>query len=431
MEEYTTVEQDSTQPSASGIFRLPLLQPLANRNFRLLWIGESVSVFGNFFYAIALAWVILEETGSGLALGTIMMAAAIPRALFMPFGGVLTDRMSPRMVMVTSNALSAVLVGLLAFLIFSGNIALWQLYLLSVIFGAVSAFFLPAMMTMVPRLVSKDKLEPSNSLVIGAQQISGLFGPVAAGFVVAAVGGAAAMGIDAATFVFATITLLLMSAVKMKTRPAHSDGESDQPEKNKGTFAEIKDGLKYAWGNPMLRAMIPAIAVINFCIVGPVDIGLASLAHDYFGGEASDLGIMLSVFGGSAVIGALLAGSIKVNQRGIITIVIMAVEGIGLGLLSLAQNVLQASLFLGVMGAMMGYVNVMLIAWLQGTTRTDMLGRVMSLVMFASMGLQPVSLALAGWLVDVGHVYMFVGAGSLILVTSFFMAKSRTIRTFD
>ncbi len=109
----------------------------------------------------------------------------------------------------------------------------------------------------------------------------------------------------------------------------------------------------------------------------------------------------------------------------------MAVEGIGLGLLSLAQNVLQASLFLGVMGAMMGYVNVMLIAWLQGTTRTDMLGRVMSLVMFASMGLQPVSLALAGWLVDAGHVYMFVGAGSLILITSFFMMKSRTIRTFD
>jgi len=177
--------------------------------------------------------------------------------------------------------------------------------------------------------------------------------------------------------------------------------------------------------------MVPAIAVINFCIVGPIDIGLASLAHDYFSGEASDLGIMLSVFGGSAVLGALLAGSIKVRRRGIITIIIMAVEGIGLGMLSLAQDVLQASLFLGVMGALMGYINVMLIAWLQGTTRADMLGRVMSLVMFASMGLQPVSLALAGWLVDVGHVYMFVGAGSLILITSFFMMKSRTIRTFE
>ena len=431
MEEYIIIKPDSIQPAARGIFRLPLLRPLANRNFRLLWIGESVSVFGNFFYAIALAWVVLEETGSGLALGTIMMAAAIPRALFMPFGGVLTDRMSPRLVMITSNALSTVMVGLLAFLIFSGNVALWQLYLLSVMFGVVSAFFLPAMMTMVPRLVSKDKLEPSNSLVIGAQQISGLFGPVAAGFVVAAVGGAAAMGIDAATFVFATITLLLMGAVKMKTSLTSTGDTTEQPAQGKGTIAEIRDGLKYAWGTPVLRAMLPAIAVINFCIVGPIDVGLASLAHDYFGGEASDLGIMLSVFGGSAVIGALLAGSVKASRRGLIAIIIMAGEGIGLGLLSLAQNVLQASLFLAVMGAMMGFVNVMLIAWLQGTTRADMLGRVMSLVMFASMGLQPVSLALAGWLVDVGYVYMFVGAGSLILVTSFFMMKNRTIRTFE
>ena len=424
------MQQNSTQPDARGIFRLPLLQPLANRNFRLLWLGESVSVFGNFFYMIALAWVVLEETGSGLVLGTVMMAAAIPRALFMLFGGVLTDRISPRIVMVASNALSAILVGLLSFLIFGGNVALWQLYLLSVIFGVVSAFFLPAMMTMVPRLVSKDKLESSNSLVIGAQQISGLFGPVAAGFVVAAVGSAAAMGIDAATFVFATLTLLLMSAVNMKTHTANSSDESAKPAKSKGTLADIKDGLRYAWSNPLLRAMVPAIAVINFCIVGPIDVGLASLAHDYFGGEASDLGIMLSVFGGTAVIGALLAGSIKVNRRGIIATGIMAMEGIGLGLLSLAQNVLQASLFLGVMGVLMGYINVMLIAWLQGTTRSDMLGRVMSLVMFASMGLQPVSLALAGWLVDVGHVYMFIGAGSLILVTSFFMLKSHTIRNF-
>ena len=425
-----TMQQNSTQPDARGIFSLPLLQPLANRNFRLLWLGESVSVFGNFFYMIALAWVVLEETGSGLVLGTVMMAAAIPRALFMLFGGVLTDRISPRIVMVASNALSAILVGLLSFLIFGGNVALWQLYLLSVIFGVVSAFFLPAMMTMVPRLVSKDKLESSNSLVIGAQQISGLFGPVAAGFVVAAVGSAAAMGIDAATFVFATLTLLLMSAVNMKTHTANSSDESAKPAKSKGTLADIKDGLRYAWSNPLLRAMVPAIAVINFCIVGPIDVGLASLAHDYFGGEASDLGIMLSVFGGTAVIGALLAGSIKVNRRGIIATGIMAMEGIGLGLLSLAQNVLQASLFLGVMGVLMGYINVMLIAWLQGTTRSDMLGRVMSLVMFASMGLQPVSLALAGWLVDVGHVYMFIGAGSLILVTSFFMLKSHTIRNF-
>ena len=90
--------ENAVSTTQSGIRRFPLLQPLADRNFRLLWLGESTSVFGNFFQMIALAWVVLEATGSGLALGTVMMAAAIPRALFMLFGGVVSDRLSPRLV---------------------------------------------------------------------------------------------------------------------------------------------------------------------------------------------------------------------------------------------------------------------------------------------------------------------------------------------
>ena len=149
-------------------------------------MGESISVFGNFFMLIALAWVVLEATGSGLALGTVMMAAAIPRAVFMLFGGVVSDRLSPRLVMLVSNTAQGVLVALLAFLVFAGTVELWHLYILMVIFGIVGAFFLPAMMTMIPRLVSKDRLEAANSLVIATSQLSAFIGPASAGFVVAA-----------------------------------------------------------------------------------------------------------------------------------------------------------------------------------------------------------------------------------------------------
>ena len=415
----------------SGIRRFPLLQPLADRNFRLLWLGESVSVFGNFFQMIALAWVVLEATGSGLALGTVMMAAAIPRALFMLFGGVVSDRLSPRLVMLVSNTAQGVLVALLALLVFAGTVELWHLYILMVIFGIVGAFFLPAMMTMIPRLVGKDRLEAANSLVMATSQLSSFIGPAAAGFVVAAVGSAAAMGVDAATFAFASATLLFMRGVSLRRRSIQANEELTGPAGQSSALSDMKEGLRYAWNNPEIRALLPVIAVINFCFAGPIGIGLAWLAHQRFVEGAAGLGIMLSVFGGTAVFGALLAGSIKMRHLGIVFTVIVVVIGAGLGLIGVAPNLPVTCLILGIIGIVNSFLNVRAIAWLQRMVRPDMLGRVMSLVMFASMGLAPVSLALAGWLVDLNYMVMFVVAGGLTMLTGLFMAASRTIRTID
>src|SRR5882724_12044820 len=96
--------------------------PLSVSNFRLLWIGESISLLGDGFYMIALPWLVLQLTGSALALGTVMALAAIPRALFMLIGGALVDRFSPRAVMIASNFSRLVLVALLSALVLTNNI---------------------------------------------------------------------------------------------------------------------------------------------------------------------------------------------------------------------------------------------------------------------------------------------------------------------
>ena len=108
-----------------------LLQPLRLRDFRLVFTGESISLLGDQFHFVALAWLTLQLTGSGLALGTVLMAAAIPRAVFMLVGGALSDSLSPRSLMLVSNALRSVVVALIAFLVLSGNAQLWQLYVLA------------------------------------------------------------------------------------------------------------------------------------------------------------------------------------------------------------------------------------------------------------------------------------------------------------
>jgi hypothetical protein len=113
------------------------------------------------------------------------------------------------------------------------------------------------------------------------------------------------------------------------------------------------------------------------------------------------------------------------------TVILSGVMGVGLGLLGITQNVVQAAGLLAVMGVASSFINIVMLAWLQMTIREDMLGRVMSLVMFASAGLAPVSLALAGWLSDVSPTAMFAGAGVLALLACLLMVTSRAIRAID
>src|ERR1043165_833577 len=106
----------------------PFGEVLGNRNFRLLWIGESVSMLGDHFCMIALPWLVLQLTGDSLAMGTVLALSAIPRAFFMLVGGALTDRFSPRTLMLASNAVRFTLVSVLTVLVFSSQVDMWMLY---------------------------------------------------------------------------------------------------------------------------------------------------------------------------------------------------------------------------------------------------------------------------------------------------------------
>src|SRR5512141_899662 len=112
---------------------LPLLAPLRGRDYRLVWFGESVSLLGDQFHYVALSWLVLGLTGSGLALGTVLLAAALPRGAFVLVGGVLADRASPRTLMLGSNVIRAIVTAAIAALVLGSQIQIWQLVLVGVI----------------------------------------------------------------------------------------------------------------------------------------------------------------------------------------------------------------------------------------------------------------------------------------------------------
>jgi MFS family permease len=399
-----------------------LLQPLRLRDFRLVFTGESISLVGDQFHFVALAWLTLQLTGSGLALGTVLTAAAIPRAVFMLVGGALSDSLSPRSLMLASNAMRAVVVAVIAVLVLTGNAQLWQLYVLALIFGVVDAFFYPALNTIVPMLVNDRLLPPANALVQITQQLSGLIGPAIAGLVVAAVQTGPAFALDAVSFAVATTALLLVRGGRRAASPdARDDGTAGAaPGASEGLLANIGAGMAYVWRDPPVRSLLLLVAAFNFAFNGPLLVGLPYLADSRFESGAAAFGVMLSAYGAGALGGAVLAGSLRhVPRLGLITLVTAAAMGVSLALVGNVPNFILAVAAIGAIGLGAGFINVRVIAWLQARAPEAMRGRVMSLLMLGAVGLAPVSLAISGAIIDFGAVsLMFTVAAAIIVAAS-------------
>jgi MFS family permease len=413
----TTMEGTEATAAATTAAGGPgLLRPLRIRDFRLVFTGETISVLGDQFHYVALAWLTLQLTGSGLALGSVLMVAAIPRLIFLLLGGALSDRWSPRSLMLYSNVLRAVLVGILAFLVLTGRAELWQLYVMGAIFGVVDALFYPALSAIVPMIVKEATLAPANALLQGSQQFATLVGPAAAGVVVALVQTGPAFVVDAVSFAVAAIALVFVVGGRRVAKPT----SSEEGEKPPSIFATIRAGLGYAWSDPAVRSLVLLTAAFNFAFTGPLGVGLPFMARHTLGGGSATFGVLLSGFGAGALLGAVTAGSIRrVPRLGTTTLLIAIGLGVGLGLLGVAPNVIVGFALLAAMGIGAGFINVHVISWLQARTPENMRGRVMSLVMIGSHGLAPVSYALAGLIVDVGPVPLMFGvAGAIVVVAS-------------
>ena len=392
-----------------------LLRPLRVRDFRLLFSGESISVLGDHFHFVALAWLTLQLTGSGLALGSVLMVAAIPRTVFILLGGALSDRFSPRSLMLYSNAFRAVLVGFLAALVLTGNAQLWQLFVFAGIFGVVDALFYPAVNSILPMLVDEPNLPPANALLQGSQQLAGLIGPALAGLLIASFQIGTAFVVDAVSFAFAATAVFFVLGGR---RAGHAEAGSGSPRPT--LLSTISAGLRAAWSDPAVRSLILLTAAFNFAFNGPLLVGLPFLARNSLGGGSATFGILLSAFGAGSLLGAAGAGSVgRVRRLGGIVLTIAIGMGGAFALLGAAPNVASASALLAAIGLGAGFVNVHIFSWLQSRTAEDMRGRVMSMVMLGAIGLAPVSYALAGAVVDLGAAtIMFAIAGAIVVTAS-------------
>jgi MFS family permease len=402
---------------SARLARLPLLAPLLGRDYRLVWFGESISLLGDQFHYVALSWLVLGLTGSGLALGTVLFAASLPRGAFLLLGGVLADRISPRALMLGSNVIRAIVTTAIAGLVLGSQVQIWQLVAAGVIFGTVDAVFFPAINTIVARLAPPEQLASANALLQGTQQLMNTVGPAVAGVTVAIIGVGAAFAIDAASFAVAATALWL---VRTDTRVVVPLTDPAQPAEaaHPSMRASLVEGVRAVLGDPALRILVLLSTAFNVAFTGPVAVGLPWLVRVRFGGDASMLGLLLAAFGGGAVVGIVLAGSLP-RPRSLGALVLGVAIGLGAGLAAIGLAPWQADLGISLLvGAGVGYLNVSIIAWTQARTEPALLGRTMSFLMLGSVIAAPLSLAVAGVLVDANATAMFLAAGGLVVAVS-------------
>jgi MFS family permease len=405
----------SVPASTPDVSNPAIEHPLRNPKYRLWLIGGTISFLGDQFYMVALPWLILQQTGSAVAMGAVMMAGSIPRALLMLMGGVLSDRMSARKIMMTTATARTICVAVIGILIWFGILHMWELYVLAVIFGVADAFAVPASSAYLPSLLQPEQLVAASSVSQSTAQLTTIVGPVPAGFVIKALGIAWAFFLDAISFLF------IIGALWKLPDPPQS------PAAKKAVWPAIAEGITYVKKDVPLRSLMLLAMTMNFCFAGPVSIGLTYMAKTRFGSPAI-LGTLLSAVAAGSLLGSLLAGVWKIRRRGVLMLLVAAALAPCLGSIGFMYRVWALAGVLFVIGAMAALMNVHISAWVMQRIDAAVRGRVASVLMLGSFGIMPISFAVAGFLIAWNLKFTFLIAGLAMLLTAAGASLQRPVR---
>ena len=406
----------------------PMARVIGLRDFRLLFAGNTTSLLGDQLALIATPWLVLQLTRDPRALGFVLALEGIQRALFMLLGGAITDRLSPRRIMLIADLVRFVLTALMTLAVFTGIVDTWMLYAFGLGFGLVAGFAVPAENSIVPMIVAGDDLQAGNAIMMGVGQLVGFIGPTLAGIVIAGYarsldGIAIAFGLDAISF--AVSALCLWSIATGGTRTADDGKES--------LLNSIVDGMRFLWNDRVLRLMIISLTAVNFLLMGPLLVGIPVLASQRLAEGAVAYGLLMSAFAGGNLAGFLLAGSLPRPtgsfMRWFITGFLVAF-GVVVGVLGFIGSTWIDFGMLMALGLGNGYVAITLFTWMQHRTPKDMIGRIMSIMMFSNTGLVPISQSLAGAAGKWDLNMMFACAGILMVGATVLIACQPAMSEF-
>jgi MFS family permease len=379
--------------------------PLGERAFALLFAGRAISTIGDKIVPVALAFAVLDLTGSVTDLGIVLTAQSVPLVVFVLLGGVWADRLPRQLVMLASDLVRALAQGVSAALLLSGAAHVWELAVLQAIYGAAAAFFGPASTAIVPQTVGDSDPQQANALLGLTGNVSDVLGPALAGVLVATAGPGWGLAVDAASFV-ASAAFLAFLRVPSAIAVA-----------NTSTLAQLRAGWQAFRSRTWLWASVLFFTLFIGFVFSPLQVLGPQVARSSLGGPAAWAAISATL-GVGAILGAMLGMRWRPRHPLRVAFIGFLIAGPALFVLLAAHAplalILPVALIDGGSGALF---NVFWFTALQGDVPSAELSRVSSWDWMGTLGLQPIGLAASGPVAAaIGVATTLYGAAALFLV---------------
>lgn len=397
-----------------------LFRALQHRNFRLFFLGQTVSLLGTWMQMTAVAWLVWRLEHNAFLLGFTGFAARIPAFIMAPLAGVLVDRWNRHRLVIITQTLSMVQALLLAGLMFSGHIAIWQIILLSLLLGFVDALDMPARQSFMIQMLDRRE-DLTSAIALNSSMVNGarLLGPVIAGLIIAASGEGFCFLINGLSYI-AVIAGLLMMRVPLHRRAASKPA----------VFQHLKEGFVYAFGFPPIRSLLLLLALVSLTGASYAQL-LPVFAQQILHGGARTQGLLASAAGLGALAGAMLL-AMRRSVRGLGVWIAWAPAVFGAGLIGMG---LSSALWLTLtVMTVIGFGFLVLMAAtntiLQMIVDDDKRGRVMSFYTMSFMGTVPLGSLLAGSLVHLIGAPATVISGGVCCIAGalVFAARLKNLR---
>jgi hypothetical protein len=389
-----------------------MLGALRHRDFRLLWIGQAVSLTGDGIYLVAIAWLVYDISNEPGALAIVGFAWTLPQVAGLLLAGVLSDRFERRRLLVIADLIRFAAIGAIAALAFAESDRLWPVVLLVVVYGLGQALFQPAFTAIVPEVVPREELLHANALRELMEPLGMRFaGPALGGVLIAALGVGTAFLIDALTFVLSAAVVMLIR----RRPPLRAERGS--------MWRDLAEGYAYVRAHVWLWGTLVGAAIFLLITYGPFEVLLPYIIRNDLDGDAATFGTVLAFGGLGSILAAMILSRTGLPRKHITLMWTAWTVGIALDVgLAVAGAAWQMCL-IAVLSFGLGTVGMIIWNTLMNTlVPPEMLGRVSSFDWFVSIGLTPLSFAITGPVASVlGARTTLALAGILGLATSAFL----------
>lgn len=385
------------------------------RNFRLYFIGQSISAPGTWMQLVAEGWLVLQLTGSGVALGLVSSLQFGPLLIGGAWGGVLADRLDKRRVVLVTQAIKAVLAGLLGVLVVTDLVNMWMVYGIALAGGMVEVLDNTARRSFVMELAGREHVANAVSLTGALWTTARITGPAIGGLIIATAGVGPCFLINAASYAGVLIALK-----RIRTEELHT---SERVARGPG---QVREGVAYVLGEPKLRLPLILMAVAgilayNFRVVIPL------FATDVFDRGPGVFGLLFSTMSVGSLAGALYTASRhRVHER--FTAAAAMVMGTMIVLTAMAPTLALVMVGLMAVGATSASFSATTQATLQLRSEPRFRGRVMALYSVVFLGTTPLGSPLVGWMAEnfgVRTAFALCGAVTALAAAAVLVALAR------